>query len=342
MTEGNHPEGKASGLDVCLETLGVAPGDLEGNSPEPLEGGVRNTVVRLTLSRQGGESTAILKHYPVQCKTSNLPSLDQERGLVEARTLKTVKKPLLDSVGTPTLREYSPEYHCSLLEDLSPKEPILTKNINYDSNFSIGQSLGRWLSTFHYSVRSPFENFLKRTSVYDTVRKSRISAASELLDRSDRNLFEEDVRFEHEHSRQVRLHGDFTPKNILIGKEHDPYLIDFEFCGKGAAEEDLGFFIGDVIWCRLTDMLGPEAAEQLIKGFLSGYESAYSDPEIVLPSRVLNWAAVTLFYRIRYPDSMPGQTKHIRERLRRTARQFLKADCSGETLQGDILTYLPV
>lgn len=42
--------------------------------------------------------------------------------------------------------------------------------------------------------------------------------------------------------QQYVVHGDFTPANILVSEEHDPFLIDFERVGIGNEDHDFAWF----------------------------------------------------------------------------------------------------
>lgn len=72
------------------------------------------------------------------------------------------------------------------------------------------------------------------------------------------------------------VHGDFSPKNILVKKDNDVVLIDFEVAHWGNPVFDLAYCIGHLM-LKGWYLKKPEEILKLVKVFLSAYDCEVSN-----------------------------------------------------------------
>jgi 5-methylthioribose kinase len=167
---------------------------------------------------------------------------DPRRAVVEARALQTYAAITPDA--TPTLIDIDAE-RCAFIMSAAPegtqtwKDQLLAGIVDLGVAGTVGSILGRW----HAATRDPdaFSGFEDRTffdelrvrPFYQAVMAARPSMAGAVADHLSRMLSE----------RQVLVHGDFSPKNVLVKPDDGVWLVDFEVAHRGDPAFDVAFLL---------------------------------------------------------------------------------------------------
>jgi len=124
--------------------------------------------------------------------------------------------------------------------------------------------------------------------------------------------------------RKCLVHGDFSPKNILIDPNGEPVLLDFEVCHWGNPVYDLAFCIGHLVLKGLH--LGRESdAYALIDAFCTAYGE--------VPARLLSHLGLMLLARVdgKSPVSYI-RNEQTKERIRSLGQTLIREELSGKPL----------
>jgi 5-methylthioribose kinase len=231
-----------------LTNRGIISGPAE---VEELTGGVSNVV----LAVKAGAKDLVLKQALPQLKVAAVWKADQRRAIVEANGMKLLHSITPDSV--PDLVDFDPEEFTLTMERL-PRECTVWKSDLLDGVIkpSIGADLGSILATWHnfgadnidardaYMEDSLFDQ-LRVTPFYRAVAK-----VNPPLDARIQELIAE-ISTE----KITLVHGDFSPKNIMISGSDKPIVLDFEVMHTGNPVFDLGFVSAHLLckYLRIED-----------------------------------------------------------------------------------------
>lgn len=134
---------------------------------------------------------------------------------------------------------------------------------------------GRLLGTLH--ARSAGDSALRRR--FDTtVNFHQLRTEPYLLTTGARHpawrkVFEAEAR-RLEATREGLVHGDFSPKNILVGPEGRLVLLDAEVAWYGDPAFDVAFLLNHLLLKRLYHAPGGDAVRELIAAFRAAYAAA--------------------------------------------------------------------
>jgi len=256
---------------------------------EVLTGGVSNVV--LALSGEGKD--LVLKQALPELDVPTLWIADQRRATVEAQALMIYQS--ITPLSVPHLVDSDPE-HFTLVLERAPrevtnwKEDLLAGNIYPSVAGEVGSILGRWhrgtyshseiLNKFHEDVL--FEQ-LRITPFYRAIAKEHPTIARRI----------HDLIAELEADKTCLVHGDYSPKNILVTNNAIPIILDFEVAHAGNPVFDLAFLLAHLL--AKFEFLQSSALQAKITRsasfFLSEYQKAFQ-----APSSTLSWhvAAIAL------------------------------------------------
>lgn len=170
-----------------------------------------------------------------------------ERNLAEYRWLETYAQ--IDRDGAIALYGHSPSHNGFVMEYLSGPNTYLIKTALFEGKGTrqdaemVGRNLGRvhQISTNHDFDRQPFHN---RDDFYALRIEPYLIHTAKAHDRVADQM---NAMAEHlYHAEQVLVHGDVSPKNILI-HEQRPYLLDAECATMGDASFDVSFCLNHFI-----------------------------------------------------------------------------------------------
>jgi 5-methylthioribose kinase len=236
---------------------------------EELTGGVSCVV----LAVSAGQTSLVLKQALPELKVASVWKADQRRAIVEANAMKLLHGLTPNSV--PDLIDVDPDNFTLSMSRL----PITCTNWKVDMlagviHPSIGSDLGEILATWHnygaitQSVRDDFA----QDSLFEQLRVTpfyrSVASKNEQLAPSINELIEEITTI-----KTTIVHGDFSPKNIMITQDIKPIVLDFEVAHTGNPVFDLAFVSAHLLckFLRTTDQLVQGKIRQTALNFLDSY-----------------------------------------------------------------------
>jgi 5-methylthioribose kinase len=217
-----------------LTNRGIISGPAE---VEELTGGVSNVV----LAVKSKSKDLVLKQALPQLKVAAVWKADQRRAIVEANGMKLLHSITPENV--PELIDFDPEDFTLTMERL-PRECTVWKTDLLDGVIkpTIGSDLGRILATWHNFGASSKESRASymEDSLFDQLRVTpfyrAVAKVNPALDARIQELINEITTI-----KITLVHGDFSPKNIMITGTNKPIVLDFEVMHTGNPVFDLGF-----------------------------------------------------------------------------------------------------
>ena len=189
----------------------------------------------------------VLKQALPELKAPITWPADRRRATTEARAIKTLQG--VTPKNVPQLIDVDPE-DFTLTMTRSPREFSVWKTELLGGNIQpdIGRELGRILATWH-NFGAENENIRKRfleDKLFEQLRvwpfyrvvQERNPQYSELISK---------LITEITHEKITLVHGDFSPKNILVLPEEEPVILDFEAINTGNPVFDLAFLLGHLV-----------------------------------------------------------------------------------------------
>ena len=239
---------------------------------EELTGGVSNVV----LAVKSGDKDLVLKQALPQLKVAAVWKADQRRAIVEANGMKLLHSITPESV--PELIDLDPEDFTLTMERL-PRTCTVWKSdlLSGVIKPSIGADLGHILATWHnfgadskesrdaYMEDSLFDQ-LRVTPFYRAVAKFNPPLDSRI----------QELITEISTAKITLVHGDFSPKNIMITDANKPIVLDFEVMHTGNPVFDLGFVSAHLLckYLRTEDLAQRSLLRETAISFINSYAQA--------------------------------------------------------------------
>jgi 5-methylthioribose kinase len=236
---------------------------------EVLTGGVSNVVLAITTKNQ----KIVLKQALAELMVAQKWEADQRRAIVEANAIALFHKLSPDQV--PNLVFLDPERFILILDRVPVgstvwKSDLLDGVINPD----IAEVLGRTLAQWHNFGEKDKEARLQfmEDSLFEQLRIDPfyrfVAAKNDALKPIISRLINE-----LEGDKTTIVHGDFSPKNIMVGMDDQVYILDFEVTHVGNPVFDLAFLLAHLL-CKkfrtdepLEEKLIGASAERFINAY---------------------------------------------------------------------------
>ena len=257
--------------------MGISPDQII--SVQTLTGGVSNRTKLLSLSNG---SSWVIKQALTQLRVDGDWRSEPHRVLREAAALRWFD--LSQSIITPAFIHEDPNEFIVIMEAIRPpfvnfKDWLMAEN--YSENY-INQS-GELLGVLHSeSIQKTdlIPGMFYDQHFFETLRLHPYYTESARILPECRS-FMEDLKIETQLNSWCLVHGDFSPKNILL-KEGKLVLLDHEVIHYGDGCFDLGFFT-----CHLLSKANhiKPLCEQYLKGVITFYNS-YLNQINLLPDMV--------------------------------------------------------
>ena len=220
-----------------LAGRGVLPASTAEVSEFP--GGVSG----VTLLVDTGQQRLVVKQALSRLRVEKDWRSDPRRAVVEARALLAYSR--ITPEATPTLVDVDPE-RCAFTMSAAPdgtgtwKQQLLAGDVDVSVATAVGSILGRWHAATAgadeaggFSDRTWFEE-LRVAPFYRAVMLARPDLADAVAER---------LRCMLEEESQVLVHGDFSPKNVLVKPDGGVWIVDFEVAHRGDPVFDLAFLV---------------------------------------------------------------------------------------------------
>jgi len=239
-----------------------------GVTARQLGGGVSNVV----LAVSEGPGSMVVKQALPRLRVADEWPAPRERAMAEADALDLVRR--LTPGAAPRLLDRDPD-RCVLVVEQAPaswedwKSLLLSGKVDQQIAATLGSILSTWHNaTVHGSTLSErfheVESFeaLRVDPFYRTVARRMPGSSRRILEYVDEML-----------ARRICLvHGDFSPKNVLVSPDSRLWIIDYEVAHLGDPAFDLAFLL-----CHLTlkSVHRPELApayDRCAAEFTSAYE----------------------------------------------------------------------
>jgi len=282
---------------------------------EVLTGGVSNIVLAITTSNK----KLVLKQALAELKVAEKWEADQRRAIVEANAIALFHKLSPDQV--PNLVFLDPDRFILILDRVPVgstvwKTDLLDGVINPDVAGVLGKTLAQW-HNFGESNKEARLQFME-DSLFEQLRVDPfyrfVAAKNEFLKPIIKKLISE-----LEGDKTTIVHGDFSPKNIMVGMDEQVYILDFEVTHVGNPVFDLAFLLAHLL-CKLFRTNEPLDEKMLIASaqrFISSYEEIRSISEslslhtaLIALARVEGKSPVNYLDKVQQ-DSLVKYTKGI-------------------------------
>ena len=242
---------------------------------EELAGGVSNIVLTVSC----GDRRVVVKQALPRLRVPDEWLAKRERAINEASVLRLAGSITPDCV--PALLDVDREL-CALTIAAAPSGWTTWKDqlLAGEADASVAVRLGEILAAWH---RATFrdEELASRFGDTEVFEQLRIDPYYRAVARRRPGLAEPVEAFVSRMgaTRLCVVHGDYSPKNVLIGE--GIWVIDFEVAHFGDPAFDVAFMLNHLLLKRLH-LAGPdEAMERCVRGFWDGYRAAV--PEELLP-----------------------------------------------------------
>ena len=256
-----------------LTKRGIISGSAE---VEELTGGVSNVV----LGVKSGAKDLVLKQALPQLKVAAVWKADQRRAIVEANGMKLLHSITPENV--PDLIDLDPE-EFTLTMDRLPRECTVWKTDLLEGVIkpSVGKDLGRILATWHNFGANSKESLdaYMEDSLFDQLRVTpfyrAVAKVNPALDNRIQELITEITTI-----KITLVHGDFSPKNIMITGADKPIVLDFEVMHTGNPVFDLGFVSAHLLckYLRTEDLAQRALLRETAIAFKNSYAQTCNIP----------------------------------------------------------------
>ncbi len=255
---------------------------------EVLTGGVSNVVLAITTA----EKKLVLKQALAELKVAEKWEADQRRAIVEANAIALFHK--LSPNQVPNLVFLDPERFILILDRVPVgstvwKTDLLDGVINPDVAAVLGTTLAMW-HNFGEKDKEARLQFME-DSLFEQLRVDPfyrfVAAKNENLKPVISKLIGE-----LEGDKTTIVHGDFSPKNIMVGMDEQVYILDFEVTHVGNPVFDLAFLLAHLL-CKLFRTSEPLEEKMLIAS-AQRFISAYEDIRPISNSLPLHTALIAL------------------------------------------------
>lgn len=238
---------------------------------EVLTGGVSNVVIAITTANQ----KLVLKQALAELAVSEKWEADQRRAIVEANAIELFNK--LTPNQVPKLIFLDPDRFILVLERVPVgstvwKSDLLAGVINPDIGLKLGATLASWHNYGEKSAEAKLK--FMEDSLFEQLRIDPfyrfVATKNPQIEVPIRKLINE-----LEGDKTTVVHGDFSPKNIMVATNDDIYILDFEVTHAGNPVFDLAFLTAHLLckFFRTDDRLHAKLLANTAISFMKEYQT---------------------------------------------------------------------
>lgn len=284
-----------------------------GATPVPMTGGVSSDIYVI----EGREGSFVIKRALSKLKVADDWQADLSRNTFEQRYLKVAGEILPGSV--PKILHSNSELGYFAMEYLSGswqtwKALLLAGEFNLDHATHAGRTLGI-LHRETYDRKEIAEQFSSDQNFHD------LRIAPYLLTTGERHpelraTFEAEAK-RIESCKKVLVHGDFSPKNILI-KEDRMAILDCEVAWYGDPTFDLAFLLNHFFLKALFHSPAPVDLSGMVSSFLTTYQECRGETDFeTLEGQVCHLLLLLMLARVDGKSPVEYLTEPNRELTRK-------------------------
>ena len=238
---------------------------------EVLTGGVSNVVIAITTANQ----KLVLKQALAELAVSEKWEADQRRAIVEANAIELFNK--LTPNQVPKLIFLDPDRFILVLERVPVgstvwKSDLLAGVINPGIGLKLGATLASWHNYGEKSAEAKIK--FMEDSLFEQLRIDPfyrfVATKNPQIEVPIRKLINE-----LEGDKTTVVHGDFSPKNIMVATNDDIYILDFEVTHVGNPVFDLAFLTAHLLckFFRTDDRLHAKLLTNTAISFMKEYQT---------------------------------------------------------------------
>ncbi|MFM8672421.1 MAG: aminoglycoside phosphotransferase family protein [Candidatus Nanopelagicus sp.] len=238
---------------------------------EVLTGGVSNVVIAITTANQ----KLVLKQALAELAVSEKWEADQRRAIVEANAIELFNK--LTPNQVPKLIFLDSDRFILVLERVPVgstvwKSDLLAGVINPDIGLKLGATLASWHNYGEKSAEAKLK--FMEDSLFEQLRIDPfyrfVATKNPQIEVPIRKLINE-----LEGDKTTVVHGDFSPKNIMVATNDDIYILDFEVTHVGNPVFDLAFLTAHLLckFFRTNDRLHAKLLANTAISFMKEYQT---------------------------------------------------------------------
>jgi tRNA A-37 threonylcarbamoyl transferase component Bud32 len=286
---------------------------------EPLHGGVSNIV----LGVSGPSCDLVLKQSLPRLRVADdWPAL-RSRALIEADALSLLGR--ITPGAVPRVLDRDPERFAIVVERAPRdwanwKTLLLHEIVDQEVAGRLGCLLARWHNATLGEAGVP-PQFLPTTGFeqlrvdpyYRTVARRHPSLAPALGRMADQLLSH----------RQCLVHGDFSPKNVLVGRGPQMWVIDFEVAHFGDPAFDIAFLVSHLFIKSVHLPRSAAGLDACITSFTTSYEATTCSELAPSWAYVLAHVGCLLLARVDGKSPVEYLSPQGRDRVRELGRLLL-------------------
>jgi aminoglycoside phosphotransferase (APT) family kinase protein len=304
--DANHRHGNATTPDARAEagellSLSTVGGYLAGRGligagdasrAAELGGGISNVV----LAVESGATRLVVKQALPRLRVAELWLAKRERAINEAEALSLADR--ITPGGVPALLDLDRE-RCALTLEAAPASwtSWKTRLLRGEVEPAVARRLGELLAAWHrgtfadaavardFADTEVFEQ-LRVDPYYRTVARRRPELAG-AIDGYVRRM---------EASRRCLVHGDFSPKNVLVGER--VWVLDFEVAHYGDPAFDVAFMLHHLVLKRIHRPAARDALERCASEFWEAYRRGVPDELLPESGYVLGHVGCLMVARV--------------------------------------------
>jgi len=291
-------------------------------------GGVSGTVLLVESDRM----RIVVKQALDQLLVDDPWFAKPERALTEAAALSVLHA--LSGRYVPELID-SDEVQCALVMTAAPanwqpwKSDLLIEDIDQADTCATGRTLGSVLGTWHRATAGD-EATAQRFDDYEAFEQLRVHPFHRTILARHPPLTGaiEACIADLTQRRECLVHGDFSPKNILVDPQHPEQLwvLDLEVAHYGAAVFDLAFLHCHLLLKAVHRPQYTSVLRQTAAAFQAAYNAEVGMPAAEQATRRLSWhTACLLLARVDGTSPAGYLTDPDRKRVRDLATAVLNA-----------------
>ncbi|HVE75586.1 MAG TPA: aminoglycoside phosphotransferase family protein [Actinomycetota bacterium] len=234
---------KPSSVVRYLVSRGVLGGGSTAQASE-LEGGISNIVLKVGSK----EGQMVVKQALPQLRVDQEWFAKTDRAVSEGRALEIFGKLTPDAV--PRVLDIDREGHAITMSAAPPRwQNWKTLLLSGEIDTQVGTRLGKLLGTWHASTggSDEIEQEFGDLGAFDQLRLDPYHR-SVIRSRPDLESVIDPYIQQLRDVRRCLVHGDFSPKNVLVGPtSSDVWILDFEVAHYGNPAFDLAFMMSHLI-----------------------------------------------------------------------------------------------
>lgn len=290
----------------------------------PLDGGVSCSVFAV----DGGGRSVVVKQALPRLRVAQTWLADPARAGTEAAALELLQQLTPDAV--PQLLDSDPDNHALVVSCAPPdwgpwKADLLRSRVSAQVAERLGTLLARWhtgttvVSALDPRFRDPTAFTELRVSPFHREVQRRHPGVADLVD---------DVVGSMLLRRLCLVHGDFSPKNVLVG-DGGVWVVDLEVAHVGDPTFDLAFLLTHLLLKAVHLPDCGHALQECAQGFLESYRSEVVPPLLDREDRLLRQVGCLLLARVDGKSPAGYLTEDGQAEVRRLGLGLLRGDAAS-------------